>query len=186
MRRRIEKENNYTTPKNVRFGKWEPVQESSFPVPTSALVPSQEAAMPDAEATEPKKQVEKKKHPRVVNVLKESVGVTTITERILDLGVSLTVSESLASAPTVEKQPIEAISENETVQFRVNTLESNAVEAKKSHSWYSIGSLKAKVRLKDGSKVTVLRDTGAEINCKRVNLVAFTNSSKVDLVGCSA
>ncbi len=109
-------------------------------------VPSQEAAMPDAEATEPKKQVEKKKHLRVVNVLKKSVGATTITKRILDLGVNLTVGELLASAPAVEKRLTKAISEDEAVQFRVNTLESNAVEAKKSHSWYSMGSPKAKVR----------------------------------------
>ena len=120
--------------------------------------------MPDAEATEPKKQVEKKKHQRVINVLKESVGATTITRRILDLGVNMTVSELLVSAPTVEKQFTKAISEDETVKSRVNTLESNAVDAKTSHSWYSIGSSKSKVRLEDGSKVTVLLDTGVEIN----------------------
>ncbi len=164
LRRRIEKENNYAAPKNVRFGEWEPVQERSVPAPTSATVPSQEAAMPDAEATEPKKQVEKKNHPRAVNVLKESVGATTITKRIPDLRVNLTVGKLLDSAPAVEKQLTKAISEDEAVQFRVNTLESNAVEAKKSHSWYSIGSPKAKVRLEDGSKVTALLDTGAEIN----------------------
>lgn len=101
--------------------------------------------MPDAEATELKRPVERKKHPRVVNILKESVGATTITKRILDLGVNLTVDELLASAPAVEKQLTKAISEDEAVQFRVNTLESNAVEARKSHSWYSMGSQKAKV-----------------------------------------
>ncbi len=105
-----------------------------MPALTSAQVPSQEAAMPDAEATEPKKQVEKKKHLRVVNVLKKLVSVTTITKCILDLGVSLIVGELLSSPPAVEKRLTKAISENEAVQFLVNNLESNAVEAKKSHS----------------------------------------------------
>lgn len=58
----------------------------------------------------------------MVNVLKESVRATTITKRILDLGVSLTVGELLASAPAVEKQLSKAISEDEAVQFRVNTV----------------------------------------------------------------
>ncbi len=59
--------------------------------------------MPDAEASEPKKSIEMKKHLRVVNMLKESIGATTITKRILDLGVNLTVGELLASALAVEK-----------------------------------------------------------------------------------
>ena len=168
LRRRIEKENDYAAPKNVRFGEWEPVRDTSVPAPISAPTrtpnPSQEAAMPDAEAGEPRKTVERKKHPRVVNVLKESVGATTITKRILDLGVNLTVGELLASAPAVEKQLTKAITEDEAVQFRVNTLESSSVDARNSHSWYSMGSPKARVRLEDGSKVTALLDTGAEIN----------------------
>lgn len=70
-----------------------------------ALTPnsSQEAAMPDVEADEHKKTIGRKKHLRVVNVLKESIGVTTITKRILDLGVNLTVGELLVSAPAIEK-----------------------------------------------------------------------------------
>lgn len=39
----------------------------------------QELAMLDAGASEPKKMIEKKKYPWVVNVLKEFVGATTIT-----------------------------------------------------------------------------------------------------------
>ncbi len=62
----------------------------------------------------------------------------------------MTIGELLASAPAVEKQFTKAIFEDEAVQFRINTLESNAVEAKKSHSWYSMGSPKAKVGLEDG------------------------------------
>lgn len=88
-----------------------------------------------------------------------------ITKRILDLGVNLTVSELLASAPAVEKQLTKAITEDEAVQFRVNALGSVEVcETKKPSSWYSMGSPKAKVRLEDGSKITALLDTGAEIN----------------------
>ena len=166
LRRRIEKEKDYAVPKNVRFGEWDPVRDDPLPGPTTTVPStSQEAVMPDAEAIATKKTVERKRHPRVVNVLKESVGATTITKRILDLGVNLTVGELLASAPAVEKQLTKAISEDEAVQFRVNTLESGeAVETKKTRSWYSMGSPKAKVRLEDGSKVTALLDTGAEIN----------------------
>lgn len=41
---------------------------------------------------------------------------------------------------------------------------SEAVEAEKPHSWYSMGSPKPKVRLEDGSKIMALLETGAEIN----------------------
>ena len=73
------------------------------------------------------------------------------------------VGELLASAPAVEKQLTKAIFEDEAVQFQVNNLESNAVDAKKPHSGYSIGSPKAKMRLEDGSKITASLDTGADI-----------------------
>ena len=167
LRRCIEKENSYAAPKNVRFGEWEPVQGNllpeTAPTPTPLAVP--EEVMPDVEGSQVKKSIERKKHPRVVNVLKESVGATTITKRILDLGVNLTVGELLASAPAVEKQLTKAISKDEAVQFRVNALSSTeALEATNPYSWYSMGSPKAKVRLEDGSKVTALLDTGAEIN----------------------
>lgn len=45
-----------------------------------------------------------------------------ITKRILDLGVSLTVGELLVSAPAVEKQLTKAITTDEAIQFRVNSL----------------------------------------------------------------
>ncbi len=61
-------------------------------------------------------------------MLKESVGATIITKHIPDLGVNLTVGELLASAPTVEKQLTKAITEDEAVQFRVNTLESSIID----------------------------------------------------------
>lgn len=54
-----------------------------------------------------------------------------ITKRILDLGVNLRVSELRASAPAVEKQLTKVITEDETVQFRVNTLDlSKAIKIK--------------------------------------------------------
>ncbi len=109
-----------------------------MPASTSASAsipnPSQKAAMPDAEASESKKTVEKKKYPRVVNVLKESISAITIAKRILDLGVNLTVGELLASAPAIKKQLTKAITEDETVQFRVNTLESSIVDTRKAPS----------------------------------------------------
>lgn len=161
----IEKENNYTEPKNVKFGDWEAVRDTSVtPAPVSAPNPSQAAAMPDVEVSEPRTTVERKKHPQVVNVLKESVDAITITKRILDLGVNLTIGKLLASAPAIEKQLPKAITKDEVVQFWVNTLKSSIVNARNSQSWYSIGSTKAKVRLEDGYKVTALLDTGAEIN----------------------
>ena len=108
--------------------------------------------------------------------MKESVGVTTITKRILDLRVNFTVGELLASAPAVEKQPTKAISEDEAVQFRVNTLSSaEDLETTSPYSWYSMGSLKAKFRLEDSSKVTALLDTGAEMNVMTRELMEDAN-----------
>ncbi len=135
-----------------------------------------EIAMLDADTTTAKKSIERKKHPRVVNVLKESVGATTITKLILDLGVNLTVGKLLASVPAVEKQLTKAIFEDEAVQFRVNTLSSaEALETTSPYSWYSIGSPKAKVRLEYGSKVTAFLDTGAEINIMTRELMEDAN-----------
>lgn len=60
--------------------------------------------MLDAEAGEPKKIVERKKHPQVINILKKSIRAITITKHILNLEINLTIGELLASAPAVEKQ----------------------------------------------------------------------------------
>ena len=62
-------------------------------------------------------------------MLKESIGATTITKRIFDLGLNLTVDEFLVSAPAVEKQLIKAIIEDKPVQFWVNTVESGSINA---------------------------------------------------------
>lgn len=48
------------------------------------------------------KGLERKRHPRAVTVLKESIGATKITKCILGFRVSLTLGELLASAPVVE------------------------------------------------------------------------------------
>ncbi|MCJ1348653.1 hypothetical protein MMC31_006886, partial [Peltigera leucophlebia] len=165
LRKRIPKEDSYATPKNVRFGEWRLVENAlPPPAPASVQEPSQKELMADSEPTV-KKNVERKRHPRVVEVLKESVGATMITKRILDLGVNLTVGKLLASASAVEKQLTKAITEDKAVQFRVNTLSLGEIlEAKKPFSWYSMRFPKAKVRLEDGSKITALLDTDAGIN----------------------
>ncbi len=108
--------------------------------------------------------------------MKESVGATTITKRILDLRVNFTVDELLTSALAVEKQLTKAISDDKAVQFRVNNLSSAEVlEATSPYSWYSMGSPKAKVRLEDGSKVTALLDTGRGINVMTRELMEDAN-----------
>lgn len=65
----------------------------SAPILTSIQIsnPFQEVAMLDVKANKLKRIVKRKKHLRVVNVLKEFVDATTITKRILDLKVNLTV-----------------------------------------------------------------------------------------------
>ena len=91
LRKRMQKEKGYATPKNVRFGAYEPVKEAPIPIsPTPIDISIPEEAIPDVKVSI-KKNLERKRHPRVVNVLKESVGVTTITKRILDLGINLMV-----------------------------------------------------------------------------------------------
>ena len=115
LRKRIQKEDSYAAPKNVRFGEWRPVENvQPPPAPAPLQEPSQEEIMTDSEPMV-KKNIERKRHPRVVGVLKESVGATMITKRILDLGVNLTMGESLASAPAIEKQLTKAITEDEAV-----------------------------------------------------------------------
>ena len=96
--------------------------------------------------------------------MKKSVGATTITKRILYLKVSFTVGELVASAPAIEKLLTKVFSEDEAVQFCVNTLSSAEVlKALTSYSWYFMRLLNVKVCLENGSKVTALLDIGAEI-----------------------
>lgn len=114
----IKKQNDYTVPKNVKFGKWDPVQVNLLPgLTTTVLSMFQERVMPDVEAIATNKIIERKRHPCMVNILKVSIGATIITKRILDLGRNLMVDKLLASAPVVEKQLTKAIFENKTVQF---------------------------------------------------------------------
>lgn len=60
-----------------------------------------------------------------------------ITKRIIDLGVNLRVSELWASAPAVEKQLTKVMTEDEIVQFWVNTLDLSKAIKIKNYS-YSI------------------------------------------------
>ena len=128
LHQHIKKKKEYAAPKNVRFGKREPVRESIVLAPLLVILfVAPETAMLDANLSTAKKSVEKKRHPWVVNVLKKSVGAITITKRILDLKVSLTVCELLPFAPAVEKQLKKTIFKDEAVQFRINTLKSAEV-----------------------------------------------------------
>ena len=61
------------------------------------------------------------------------------------------------------------------------------MEALTSYSWYSMGLLKAKIRLKDSFKVTTLLDTGVEINVMTRKLIedinlAIRQKTKLELV----
>lgn len=49
--------------------------------------------MPGVDISIKKKNIEIKRHSQVVNVLKKSVGATTITKQILNVGVNFTVSK---------------------------------------------------------------------------------------------
>lgn len=71
--------------------------------------------MLDAEAGEPRKMVERKKHPQVINMLEKSIRAITITKHILNLEINLTIGELLALAPAVEKQLTKAITEDEAM-----------------------------------------------------------------------
>lgn len=75
------------------------------PVPVSLIItPSTvpKIAILDADMVMAKKIVKKKKHCQVVNVLKESVGASTIIRHIMDLEVNLIIGKLLASAPTIK------------------------------------------------------------------------------------
>ncbi len=115
-----------------------------------------------------KKNSERKKHLKVANVNKESVSVRKITQRISDLDGSFTVGELLASAFGVEKLVTKALSEDEFVQFRINSLGVAAVGSPSSNcQWYTIGCPKTRVLLKYSAKILALLDTDAEINLVR-------------------
>ena len=56
-----------------------------------------QTVIPDIDISTIKKNIVKKKHFGMVNVLRKSIGTTTITMQTFDLGVSFTVGELLAS-----------------------------------------------------------------------------------------
>lgn len=78
--------------------------------------------MPNVDIAMAKKSIKRKSHPRVVNILKESVEITTIIKQILELGLNLIVDELLASTFAVEKRLTKTFSENKAIQFSLNTL----------------------------------------------------------------
>lgn len=49
--------------------------------------------MPNADIAIAKKNIKKKRHSQIVNILKESVRATTITKQILNFQISFTVGE---------------------------------------------------------------------------------------------
>ena len=59
--------------------------------------------------------VEKKKHPQILNVLKESMRTTIITKHILNLGANLTIGKLLVSASAIKKQLTKAITKDEAI-----------------------------------------------------------------------
>lgn len=148
----------------MRFDEWKPTQNSFLPALNLTPILCKKIAIQNTKATEPKKLVEKKNHLQIIIILKKVVDTTTIMKRILDLEVNLTFGRLFASTQVVEKQLTKIISDNKAVQFWLNSLESNIVKAKKSHFWYFIIFLKAKIRIKNRSKLTVLLDTDAKIN----------------------
>lgn len=108
--------------------------------------------------------------------MKESIGATTITKKILNLEVNFTVGELLPSAPASLKQLTRAISGDEVIQFRVNTLGlAEALKTLNPYFWYSMGSSKTKLCLVDGSKVTALLNTSVEINVMPKKLIEDVN-----------
>lgn len=173
----IQKESEYSAPRNLRFGEWQPTQENP-PFALSITIPlaTPKIAMFNIDATITKKGIEIKKHSYMINVLKESVGATSIRKRILDLGISWTMCKLLTSTQTMKKQLIKAISKYEAVQFLVNTLSSAKVlEVENTYFWYFIEFSKAKVCLEYDAKVTVLFDTDTEINVIIRELIEDTN-----------
>lgn len=86
------------------------------------------------------------------------------------------IGELLASVPAIEKHLTKAISEDEAVQFCIDTLDlAEALEALISYSGNSMRLPKTKVRLKDGSKIMALLDTSLEINIMTRELIESAN-----------
>lgn len=73
--------------------------------------------MSDTKADELKKTIERKKYPRIVNLLKKSISIITITKHILELKINLTVVGLLALVLTIENQFTKAIIEVKVMQF---------------------------------------------------------------------
>lgn len=72
-------------------------------ISTSTPNSFQKATILNRKASKLKKSMEKRKHLRIINILKKFIIVTTITKPILDLKMNLTIDELLTSAPVIKK-----------------------------------------------------------------------------------
>lgn len=75
----------------------------------------QKAALLNTKTSKPKKTIQRKKHLRVINILKKSIGAITINKCIQNLRLNLTIDKLLASTLVFEKQLIKAITKNEAI-----------------------------------------------------------------------
>lgn len=71
--------------------------------PPLTLLTILEKVMPNVKGSQVKKSIKRKKHPCIVNILKESIGATTIIKDILDLRINLIIGKLLISAPIIKK-----------------------------------------------------------------------------------
>lgn len=99
---------------------------------TKSLIPTLLIAIPliaskiamfDIDIVIIKKNIKKKSHLQVINVLKKSIRVITITKQILNLIIGFTFGKLLASALAMENKFIKAIFEDKNIKFCVNTFD---------------------------------------------------------------
>lgn len=111
----IENVKEYITPINIWFGKWELVTKSLVPIPvtTPSVIPK--IAIPNVNIIMAKKNMEKKRHLWVINILKKFIGAITITKCILNFRVNFIIDKLLASVLAVKKKFIKVISKNKAI-----------------------------------------------------------------------
>lgn len=101
MCKQIEKKKSYTTPKNIQFGEWRLVKNiPQLPIPILTWEPNQEEIIIDFKSLV-EKNIEYKKHLRVIRVLKKLVKANMIIKHILNLGINLIIGKLLVFAPAV-------------------------------------------------------------------------------------
>lgn len=117
---------------------------------TRISYPSEKAIISYDEVIEPQKTVERKIYMQVIHIIKKFVGITTITKRISDCKMSLTVQVFLASSLLVTLELTKAITVDEVLQFRVNNLKFNTMDFRNSFLRSYICSPKAQFGLENG------------------------------------